>query len=74
MWLRKSHQIAVWKVGEEKLHKPGWCVLPVWIGTLESGINVAPWINIGPGKLAKRISVAPFIPYTYTTKIGSMET
>ena len=35
--------------------------------TLESGINVAPWINIAPGKFGKRISVAPFIPYTYTT-------
>ena len=26
-----------------------------------------------PWNSAKRISVAPFIPYTYTTKIGSME-
>ena len=30
--------------------------------TLEPGINVAPVVN-----LAKRISVAPFIPYSSTT-------
>ena len=35
--------------------------------TLESGINVPPWINVAPGNLAKIISVAPFIPYSYTT-------
>ena len=39
--------------------------------TLESGINVPPWINVSLENFAKRISVAPFIPYT--TKIGSME-
>ena len=40
---------------------------------LQSGINVAPLINVALENLAKRISVVPFIPYTYNTKIGSME-
>ena len=35
--------------------------------TLESGINLAPWRNVAPGNLAKKkkISIAPFVPYTY---------
>jgi hypothetical protein len=41
--------------------------------TPESGINVTSWINIAAGKFGKKISVAPFIPYIYTTKIGSMK-
>ena len=32
--------------------------------TLESGINVAPRINVAPGKFEKRITVASFLPYT----------
>ena len=36
--------------------------------TLESAINVAPCINVGHGKLGKKISLALFI-YTYFTLV-----
>ena len=29
------------------------------VGTLESGINVAPWINIAPGKFGKKNKRSP---------------
>ena len=35
------------------------------MSTLESGINIAPWIIVASRKFGKRISVAPFMPYTY---------
>ena len=34
------------------------------LGTLESGINIV------RGKFGKNVSIAPFIPYTYITKIA----
>ena len=36
--------------------------IPIWdlvTFTLVSGINVAPWIKVAPGKFGKKISVAP---------------
>ena len=54
------------------LLKPGGTVSKLPGITLESGINVAPRINVALENLAKRISVDPFIPYTYTNKHRAM--
>ena len=61
-------------MADHEICESGRASLPVQLyTTLESGINVAPSISIATEKLAKRISVASFIPYTYSTKIGSMK-
>ena len=36
--------------------------------TLESGINVAPWINIAPGKLGKKNKPSPIYTLYYEVR------
>ena len=51
------------QTGGQKHKKCGWGILKYAYGgqppTLESGINVAPWINIAPGKFGKKNKRSP---------------
>jgi hypothetical protein len=47
-----------WKINPVKyLHKAHFCC--VYLYTLVSGINVASWINIAPGKFGKQNKYSP---------------
>ena len=43
------------------------------MSTLESGIDVAPWINVASGKFDKRINVVPQNVQTYVVKFKSFK-
>ena len=40
------------------MNKPKSLILN-YVGTLESGINVAPWIKVAPGKFGKKNKRSP---------------